>query len=137
MSKQQEPTFYDLTFSVEAPFWADSDASSRRVYIMPSPHNPAEFLAFGVQGSSDNVIFVARGPVATRLGAFIDRMVRDGASVELHTRAPVPGYILSQYTSGGPWEGKNPEEPPPPTYDGRMASSSGTTTTTTTDKTSK
>jgi hypothetical protein len=118
---QPQPPFHDLTFSVDAPFWGSSDVSERRVHLMPSPHNPAEFLAFGVVGSPDKVVFVARGPVATRLAAFIDRMQQDEARVELHARAPVPGHVIQPHIGGGPWEGQVVEEPPRPPSGGRIA----------------
>jgi hypothetical protein len=119
---QSQHAFYDLTLSGDAPFWEGTEVSARRVYLMPSPHNPAEFLAFGTVGSPDNVHFVARGPVATRLASLIDRMLQEEASVELHARAPVPGKVIQQYAGGGgPWEGKIPEEPPEPPSDGRVA----------------
>lgn len=81
-----------------ASLWREGDATTRRALLMPLS-NPAEFLAFGMLSPSDTPHFVARGQVRDDLRAFIDRMVRDGAKVELYARAPLPEEVLSKYTS--------------------------------------
>lgn len=116
MSKPQ-PHFHDLEFSIDANFWARSDASGHRVFLMPVT-TPSEFLAFGVLAPSNQVHFVARGRLKDHLGAFITHMERARAQVELYVRPPVPGNILKRYTSGPPIEGQEAEEPSGPTVKG-------------------
>ncbi len=110
MSKPQPP-FYELEFSRPATFWSGGDASARRTFLMPVS-TPSEFLAFGVQGETGEVHFVARGRVGDELGDFIANVVREQARVELHVWPPLPGWLLRQYVSAPPWEGHEYEEPP-------------------------
>jgi hypothetical protein len=63
--------------------------------------------------------------VREHLGAFIARMVREQAPVELHARPPLPGWLLKQYTSNPPLEGHEYEEPPEPPVRGLTAGSVG------------
>lgn len=116
MSKPQPP-FYDLKLSSDITFWSEGATAERQAFLMPLA-NPYEFLGFGVLGKPQEVCFVVRGTVEEHLGAFITQMRRDGAKVELYTRAPVPGWLLTQYTGGGPFEGHEYEGPPPQPVNG-------------------
>lgn len=111
MSDQPKPPYYELEFSSDATFWTEGKASSRRTYLMPVP-TPSEFLAFGVLVPSKKVIFVARGRVREDLGSFIDRMVQDGAVVELYARPPLPASFVNDYVKGPPHEGHEYDPPP-------------------------
>jgi hypothetical protein len=116
LSKPQ-PHFHDLEFSNDADFWAGSDVSRYRVFLMPVT-TPSEFLAFGVLEPSNRVHFVARGRLKDHLVAFITHMERARAQIELYVRPPLPGNILKRYTSGPPIEGQEAEEPSGPTVKG-------------------
>jgi hypothetical protein len=118
LSKPQPP-FHDLRLSHNGTFWPEGAAPERRAFLMPLA-NPYEFLAFGIIGKPQQVCFVALGMVMEHLGAFITRMDRDDAKVELYTRAPVPGWLLKQYAGAPPFEGHEYEEPPPPPVTGLL-----------------
>lgn len=120
-----KPPFYELEFSTGVTFWSAGDASSRRALLMPA-RSPSEFLAFGVLGTSEQALFVARGRVREHLGAFIDRMVKDEARVELHARVPLPWRLVREYLSLPPYEGHEYENPPPPPVLGLAAQDVGT-----------
>lgn len=126
MSNKPKPPYYELEFSSDATFWTEGDASSRRAWLMPVP-TPSEFLAFGVLVPSKKVLFVARGRVREDLGGFIDRMVRDGATVELYARVPLPASFVNDYVKGPPYEGHEYDEPPKQDIPG-MAPTPGTMT---------
>jgi len=96
--------------SSDVPFWPREDATTRRTFLMPLS-NPSEFLAFGVLGPSNKVLFVTRGKVCDHLGDFTARMVRAGASVEFHARPPLPESILKEYTSFDITEAEKPLPP--------------------------
>lgn len=108
----QQPDFYSLEFFTHADFWARGDGTARRTLLMPLS-NPFEFLAFGVLAPSNEVLFVARGEVASHLGDFIDQMVQAGASVEFYARPPLPDEILDLYIKDDPHDQKEAEPPPP------------------------
>lgn len=112
MNKPQAP-FHDLEFSRDADWWAGSDASARRAFLMPVT-SPTEFLAFGVLEPSNRVHFVARGRLKDHLAVFLERMVQTGARIGLYVQAPVPKGILKRYTSGPPIESQESEDPPAP-----------------------
>ena len=114
---QQDPVFHDLEFFGDAPFWAEGGNATRRTFLMPLP-DPAGFLAFGVVGPSDTVLFVARGKVREHMGAFIARMAQAGASVELYDRPPLPWHLVKRYTSDDPYEGQETEGPKNPPVNG-------------------
>lgn len=117
---------HDLNYPTEAPFWtAEDNASTRRVFLVPvSP--PSDFVAFGVLGlgSPVQVRFVAQGKVPLHLGAFIERMVREGARVELYVWPPLPAELVEQYATIPPYEGHEYEAPPGSPVRGMSASSS-------------
>ncbi|NTX33993.1 MULTISPECIES: hypothetical protein [unclassified Myxococcus] len=75
--------------SFAGPSWPKSEASSRRVLLMPA-YEPAEFLAVGALASSSQVLFNLRGSVREHLAVFVTRMVKDQARVELHPTFPKP-----------------------------------------------
>ena len=127
MRNQPKPPFYELEFSSGTTFWTEGDASSRRTYVMPI-RTPSEFVAFGVLVPSKKVIFVAWGRVREDLGGFIDRMVRDGARVELYARPPLPASFVNDYAKGPPTEGQEIEHPPESSNPG-LAATPGTTKT--------
>jgi hypothetical protein len=131
---QPKPPFHELEFAGSTPLFPQGDASPRRVFLMPLS-NPAEFLAFGVRGPSEEVVFVARGTVREHLGGFISRMAQEGAQVELYARPPLPGHILHEYTSGGPFETQASESPPPPPDPGTKSPTTTTTKKSTTTST--
>jgi hypothetical protein len=108
----KQPEFYSLEFHGDVDFWGQTGDATRRTFLMPLS-TPAEFLAFGVLGPSNEVLFVARGRVRDHLGDFIVRMVQAGASVELYARAPLPGHILNDYIKDNPHEQKETDNPPP------------------------
>jgi hypothetical protein len=108
----RQPDFYSLEFFNNADFWARGDGTARRTLFMPLS-NPFEFLAFGVLAPSNEVLFVARGEVASHLGDFIARMVQEGASVEFYARPPLPDDVLAPYIKDDPHDQKEAEPPPP------------------------
>ena len=121
---QQEPAFYNLEFFGDAAFWNGAGDVSRRTFLMPLS-NPAEFLAFGVVGPSTTVHFVARGRVREHLGEFITRMVRDGATVELYARPPLPWHLVKRYASDEPYESVGTDGPRDPPVNGFMGYGGG------------
>ncbi|WP_257462226.1 hypothetical protein [Archangium lipolyticum] len=120
----QEPVLYNLKFSVDYPYWRGVEDRSRRVFLMPLP-NPAEFVAFGVLGPSNTVLFVARGRVGERLGDFLERMKRSGAGVELYERVPLPWPLVKRYTSDDPFDGEETDPPKGSTDAGRISYAGG------------
>lgn len=120
----QEPVLYNLKFSVDLPYWRGVEDSSRRVFLMPLS-NPAEFVAFGVFGPSNTVLFVARGRVGERLGDFLERMKRSGAGVELYARAPLPWPLVKRYTSDDSFDGEETDPPKGSTDVGRISYAGG------------
>jgi hypothetical protein len=127
LSDKPKPPYYELEFSSDATFWTEGNASSRRTYLMPVP-TPSEFLAFGVLVPSKKVIFVARGRIREDLGGFIDRMVRDAATVELYARPSLPASFVNDYVKGPPHEGHEYDLPPDPSNPG-LTATPGTRTT--------
>jgi hypothetical protein len=121
---QQEPTFYNLKFSGDAPFWAGAEELTRRTFLMPLS-NPAEFLAFGVVGPSSTVLFVARGRVREDLGRFLATMAQAGASTELYKRVPLPWPLVKRYTSDDPYGGPETEGPRDPPVTGVLVYGGG------------
>jgi hypothetical protein len=107
---QQEPSFYNLEFFGDAAFWEGAGDVTRRAFLMPLS-NPAEFVAFGVFGTSDTVHFVARGRVGEHLGDFLKRMEEAGASATLYARVPLPWPLVKRYTSDKPYENHETEGP--------------------------
>jgi hypothetical protein len=107
-----QPEFYSLEFFSDANFWTVGDASTRRTFLMPLA-SPGEFLAFGVLGPSNELIFVARGRVMDHLGPFLTRMKQAEATVELYARPPLPDDIIHEYTKGDGHEQKETDVPPP------------------------
>lgn len=106
-------TIIELEFSSrDTTFWTGSDTSGRIVYLMPLKA-PSEFIAFGVLPETETLVFVAQGRVREDLGNFIEWMRRDEAKVELYARAPLPGYVLREYTKDGGFEGQIVDPPPP------------------------
>ncbi|NTX07573.1 hypothetical protein [Myxococcus sp. CA040A] len=104
---------HDLENPPEAPFWTRGDASSRRVFIVPvSP--PSSFVAFGALWPADlvEVLFIAQGKVEEHLGAFVERMAREDARVELCVWPPLPKEFVAQYATVPPYEGHEYEPPP-------------------------
>jgi len=88
----------DYEASSSAPSWPEGGASSRRTLLVPL-RDPAEFLALGVLGSADTVFFALRGWVKSELGDFIAQAAREGASVELYARPPLPESVVRKYLS--------------------------------------
>jgi hypothetical protein len=127
LRRKPKPPYYELEFSSDATFWTEGDASSRRTYFMPVP-TPSEFLAFGVLVPSKKVIFVARGRVREEMSGFIDRMVRDEATVELYAKPPLPASFVNDYVKGPPHEGHEYDLPPDPSNPG-LTATPGTMTT--------
>jgi hypothetical protein len=121
---QQEPAFYNLEFFGDAAFWEGTEDASRRAFLMPLP-SPAEFLAFGVVGPTSTVHFVARGRVHEHLGEFVAAMTRDGATVELYARPPLPWPLVKRYISDEPYENTETEGPKPPPVNGFMGYGGG------------
>ncbi|MFP2925544.1 hypothetical protein ACLESO_10055 [Pyxidicoccus sp. 3LG] len=121
---QQEPVFYNLEFFGDASFWTGAGDSPRRTFLMPLP-NPAEFLAFGVVDPSSTVLFVARGRVGEHLGEFVSRMVRDGATVELYARPPLPWELVKRYIKDDPYENQETDGPRKPPVKGLVAYGGG------------
>lgn len=121
---RQEPTFYQLEFSSDAPFWAGAADTARRTFLMPLS-NPAEFLAFGVCGPAGAVHFVARGRLREHVGAFISRMAEAGATVELYERPPLPWSLVKRYLSDLPYEHQEVEGPKEPPVQGIAAYGGG------------
>ncbi|HYO54795.1 hypothetical protein [Archangium sp.] len=120
----QEPAVYNLEYFGDAPFWEGVENFSRRTFLMPLS-NPAEFLAFGVFGSSNTVLFVARGRVREHLGDFLARMEQAGASAELYARVPLPWSLVKRYASGDPFDLPETEGPQDPPNAGRIAYGGG------------
>jgi hypothetical protein len=112
LGEPQTP-FYDLEFTGKVDFWAGSDASSRRVFLMPVS-TPSDFLALGVHRPSSQVHFAAWGQLQDHLGDFIAWMARAETTVELYVRPPLAAGILKRYLAGPPIEGTEYEEPPEP-----------------------
>ncbi|OJH38336.1 hypothetical protein [Cystobacter ferrugineus] len=122
--QEQEPAVYNLEFFGDAPFWTGAEERSRRTLLMPLP-NPAEFLAFGVSGPSNTVLFVARGRVREHLGDFLSRMEQASASVALYERVPLPWPFVKRYLSDDPFEGRETESPKGSTDAGFMSYAGG------------
>lgn len=110
---QPLPKLRNLEFSGEEPFWSEGDTTPRKVFLMPVT-SPEDFLAFGVLGREHRLHFAAHGRVEEHLGAFISRMVREEAEVELHAWPPLPRHIIIEYAFNPPWEGHEYEDPPNP-----------------------
>ncbi len=121
---QQEPAVYNLEFSEDVAFWAEAGEGSRRTLVMPLP-DPSRFVAFGVVGPGDTVLFVARGQVREHLGAFLSTMERDAARVELYARVPLPWNVVKRYTSDEPYESHETEGPRNPPVQGLVAYGGG------------
>jgi hypothetical protein len=86
------PEFYELEYFSDADFWSRGEASMRRAVIVPL--TDSEFLGFGVLGSSNEVLFMARGRVDEHQQGFIARMEQAGASVEFRAQRPVSRLVL-------------------------------------------
>ena len=122
---QREPAFYNLEFTEnDAPFWAEAGSASRRTFLMPLP-DPTSFVAFGVVGSDNTVLFVARGRVREHLGAFIAAMEGNSAGAELYARVPLPWHLVKRYTSDDPYENQETEGPREPPVRGLVAYGGG------------
>ncbi|WP_164007621.1 hypothetical protein [Pyxidicoccus trucidator] len=124
---QQEPAVYNLEFSDDVDFWTGAGAASRRTFLMPLP-DATRFVAFGVVGPGDTVLFVARGRVGAHLGAFLATLERDGARVELYARPPLPWHLVKRYTSDDPYESQETEGPKNPPVQGFVALGGGAQT---------
>lgn len=84
--------------------WTQETPSARQAFILPIHGAPSEFLALGVAGAGGHVFFALTGPVQTRLGEFIARMVKEEAQVELRAKPPLPEPILRKYLVDPPVE---------------------------------
>ena len=103
---------YDLETPPEESFWKNASTSARRVFIVPVTL-PSTFVAFGTRWPAAlvEVCFVARGRVDKHLGAFVARMIREEAQVELCLWPPLPRALIEQFASIPPYEGHEYEPP--------------------------
>ncbi|NOK03988.1 MULTISPECIES: hypothetical protein [Myxococcus] len=115
MSTPPQLPVYELEDALEASFGTKGDATSRRVFIVPVSQ-PSSFVAFGALWPSPadlvEALFVAKGNLEEHLGAFVERMVREEAVVELCVYPPLPRSLVDQYASVPPYEGYEYEAPP-------------------------
>lgn len=106
---QQEPKFLPLESPGPLTFWPDAQ---RRVVILLMRD---QFLALGVLGEQETVVFVARGSRWEHLGDFLARMVQEGARVEFPRELSAHlAALWKEYGFSDDFESKNSEPPPPP-----------------------